>query len=181
MNRQAQMELLEELRAQLADIERQQQDPTLPHSDQQLLDQAWDDYTNQIDELEEILELADRFDEDHWRDAAQFLEEAEPDEPPPSVTLQTWVRSDGALMTGIPPRVSFETQAPPPPAPRPPTPVPPDVEMLANAPPLPDDDEEMDTESDSAMEVEDDRDDCRYCSGCMYCQDNDGYDPSGEI
>jgi hypothetical protein len=53
--------------------------------------------------------------------------------------------------------------------------------MLANAPPLPDDDEEMDTESDSAMEVEDDRDDCRYCSGCMYCQDNDGYDPSGEI
>jgi hypothetical protein len=198
MNRQQQIELLEELRTQLADIERQQDDRTLPHSDQQLLDQAWDDVTNQIEELEEVLELAERFDDIHWRDAAQFLDSEDSDDeepphrvtyapPPPSVTLQTWVRPDGALMTGlppsirIPPRVSFLTMAPPPPAPRPATPVPPNVEVLANAPPLPETDEE-DTESESeAIELEDDRDGCRYCSGCMYCQSNDGYDPAGEI
>jgi hypothetical protein len=227
MNRQQQIELLEELRTQLADIERQQEDRTLPHSDQQLLDQAWDDVTNQIEELEEVLELAEQFDEAHWRDAAQFLDSEDSDDepprrvtyapppptsrtmesalnrhgqvvarlpggewhvvPPPTVALETWVRPDGAVMTGlpppisIPPRVSFLTMAPPPPAPRPATPVPPNVEALANAPPLPETDEE-ETESDSeAVELEDDRDGCRYCSGCMYCQSSDGYDPAGEI
>lgn len=142
MNRQAQIELLEELRNTLIDIERQQQDKTLPHSDQQLLDQAWEDCTARMEELEEILELADQ-----WRDATEYLEEEEP------------------LVD------------------RPPTPIPPDIVRLANAPPIPeeDEDEEMSTESDEAMELEDDRDDCRYCSGCMYCENNDGYDPLGEI
>jgi hypothetical protein len=44
----------EELTLLLADVERQLADPTLSHSDQQLLDQAWDFYTEQLDELESI-------------------------------------------------------------------------------------------------------------------------------
>jgi phage gp36-like protein len=41
---------LQELLTELADIEKQRQDKTLPHSDQQLLDQAWNDIQNQIDD-----------------------------------------------------------------------------------------------------------------------------------
>ena len=42
-----------ELLMELADIERQQEDLKLSHSDQQLLDQAWEEINN---ELEEIIE-----------------------------------------------------------------------------------------------------------------------------
>lgn len=52
----SQKTLYRALLSELADIERQQEDRTLPHSDQQLLDQAWEDVTNQIDELEAIVE-----------------------------------------------------------------------------------------------------------------------------
>jgi hypothetical protein len=41
---------LQELLTELADIDKQRQDETLPHSDQQLLDQAWNDIQNRIEE-----------------------------------------------------------------------------------------------------------------------------------
>ncbi len=61
---------------QLADIERQQQDPTLSHSDQQLLDQAWDDINEQLDYLDDILD-ASTID---WQDATEYLEEEADDD-----------------------------------------------------------------------------------------------------
>ena len=84
MNRQDQRNLLEKLHAELADIELQQQDRTLPHSDQQLLDQAWEDVSNKIDELEEILQIAEEYEEDQWRDAAEYLESESEDSRPPT-------------------------------------------------------------------------------------------------
>ena len=47
---------LEELRTALAEVERDMEDNTLPHSDQQILDQAWDYYTAEIEAVEEMLE-----------------------------------------------------------------------------------------------------------------------------
>lgn len=62
---------LETLYAELADIEEQMEDKTLPHSDQQLLDQAWDTITNQIVELEAAAAFAD---EVEWQDARAVLD-----------------------------------------------------------------------------------------------------------
>jgi hypothetical protein len=50
---------MEHLLEQLADIERQMDDSTLSHSDQQLLDQAWDDINDQI----EVLQMAEEYDD----------------------------------------------------------------------------------------------------------------------
>jgi acyl-CoA thioesterase len=61
---------------QLADIERQQQDPTLSHSDQQLLDQAWDDINEQLDHLDDILDASTI----EWQDATEYIEEEEDDD-----------------------------------------------------------------------------------------------------
>lgn len=47
---------LEELRTALAEVERDMEDKTLSHSDQQILDQAWDYYTAEIEAVEEMLE-----------------------------------------------------------------------------------------------------------------------------
>lgn len=77
--------LYQDLLKQLADIERQQEDKTLPHSDQQLLDQAWDDITSQINDVEELLQ-AGMDAASHWVDAAAFFEDEEefnPNEPRP--------------------------------------------------------------------------------------------------
>jgi hypothetical protein len=49
---------LDELLEELADVEKQQEDKTLSHSDQQLLDQAWEDLNDQIAYLQEIIEMA---------------------------------------------------------------------------------------------------------------------------
>lgn len=46
---------LQELFAELADIERQLENKNLSHSDQQLLDQAWEDVNRQIEELDDLL------------------------------------------------------------------------------------------------------------------------------
>ena len=59
MNRQDQRDLYEELTKQLVDIEKQMEDKTLPHSDQQLMDQAWDEITRQIEELDQLFEMQD--------------------------------------------------------------------------------------------------------------------------
>jgi len=43
---------MDSLIEQLAEIERQMRDLTLPHSDQQLLDQAWDELMAQLEDYE---------------------------------------------------------------------------------------------------------------------------------
>ena len=68
-------QLYNQLLEQLADIERQQQDPTLSHSDQQLLDQAWEELNDRLDELDDILDTATV----EWRDATEYLEEDDDD------------------------------------------------------------------------------------------------------
>jgi len=47
--------VLDELVAALTEVEREMEDPTLSHSDQQVLDQAWEYYTEQIELVEEML------------------------------------------------------------------------------------------------------------------------------
>jgi acyl-CoA reductase-like NAD-dependent aldehyde dehydrogenase len=46
---------LTDLRTALAEVERDQEDTTLPHSDQQILDQAWEYYTAELEAVEEML------------------------------------------------------------------------------------------------------------------------------
>lgn len=45
-----------ELLAALVDIERQIDDPNTPHSDQKLLDDAWEDINGQLEELDDVRE-----------------------------------------------------------------------------------------------------------------------------
>lgn len=47
------LQRLKTLQADLDEIERQMNDSTLSHSDQQMLDQAWDDIMAEIDDLED--------------------------------------------------------------------------------------------------------------------------------
>jgi hypothetical protein len=130
-------ERLTELRMDLLEIERQQNDYTLSHSDQQLLDQAWEDLTTEIEELEQSLLT--------WHDAAEYLEEEEEEEQvtmaraPPAETDEHWGPGPEVLQIAVPPPVEDEEEYP----------------------------EYMD--------------DCRCCSGCMYCRDSPGYDGADEV
>lgn len=178
MNRQNQHNLLEKLLSELADIERQQQDDTLSHSDQQMLDQAWENVTNQIDELEEILRVAEEYEEAEWQDAAHYLESEDEDSPPPTPPV---LRS--LAFHGVPPLSA--TWSPPPPIEIPrytgPTGCPPPPRP-AGVPVCNCDADGMCAycEEERWNNMEDDRVGCRYCSGCMYCQD-DRYDGSDEV
>jgi hypothetical protein len=79
--RQDQARQLAELYELRADVERQLEITTLSHSDQQLLHQAWDDYTNDIDDLESLM---DGVAEGDWMDATVYLEsESEPSQVDP--------------------------------------------------------------------------------------------------
>jgi hypothetical protein len=210
MNRQDQRNLLEKLHSELADIERQQEDRTLPHSDQQMLDQAWEDVTTKIDELEGILELAEEFE---WHDAAAYLEEAEEDsrpgtpvpaEPvrahgPRSVTLQTGISRSGRLMTLMPD--GRWVPAPPLPFSRPPAiqiPRGMGAPTLAPPPPRPvaaaaavaaricncDSDGQCvyceEEELERWNNMVDDREGCEHCAGCHYCAEAH-YDGADEV
>jgi hypothetical protein len=182
------MTTLETLYAELADIERQQQDKTLPHSDQQLLDQAWEATTNQIDELERYIEDCE---EEGWRDAREVIDEDSPRFPsyplvPPSVTLQSGVNREGKLMVQmpdgtwvpgppltitIPPRHTSPSYVPPPPRPGP--------YPVCNC----DGDGRCDycLELDAWNALQDDREGCKHCSGCTYCTKSGGYDGTDEV
>lgn len=59
MDRQDMCNQVDELLGQIAEIEEQMEDTTLPHSDQQLLDQAWEDLQNQVALLQEAIEMGD--------------------------------------------------------------------------------------------------------------------------
>ena len=151
--------LLEEL----AEIEQQLEDKTLSHSDQHLLNQAWDAIDAQIHAIETGED--DPFAEDTpWRDAAEYLESEEEDdaraEPlrvapaPPSVTLQAGITRSGELVAraaGGEWRLVV------------------DIAPLREAPPLPEEDDPVDDRG------------CAHCAGCAYCEDSQRYDGADEV
>lgn len=149
----------QDLLSQLAEIERQQQDKTLPHSDQQMLDQAWEDINDQLEELDDLPQ--------------EPVTIAPP--PPKSVTLQTGISRSGKLPDGR------WVEAPPLPSAAPPA----DTARICNC----DSDGECGyCEEERLAEEEqerinawvDDREGCERCHGCHYCQDP-RYDGSDEI
>jgi hypothetical protein len=170
--------LYRSLVAELADIERQQQDPTLPHSDQHLLDQAWEDVMNQLDELETIVEEPA---EEDWRDAQVVLEEEDsrpatpvPAEPvrfaPPPPPLSATRRP---LPIAIPQWSGSPSMAPPPPRPA--------GDRICNC----DSDGQCAYCEEEELErwnnMVDDRPGCEHCAGCIYCQEGGGYDGADEV
>ena len=100
------MNRLEELHALLADIEAQMNDTTLPHSDQQLLDQAWEAYTNEIEEIEAITDAETA----EWRDAESYFDSEEDDVDSPMGPGSTTVQSGFRVRNGA---VKIVTFAPP--------------------------------------------------------------------
>jgi hypothetical protein len=207
MDRQDQQNLLEKLLSELADIERQQQDDTLSHSDQQILDQAWEDVSNKIDELEDMLRVAEDYEAVEWQDAAHYLDSESEDSRPATPRPTEPVR----IAPPPPPPISFAPGDPmyPPPVLRSMTnhgvPTlsatrrPPPIEIPAYTgptgcppPPRPGGVSICNCDADGMCayceeeqlqqwnNMEDDRVGCRYCSGCMYCQD-DRYDGSDEV
>lgn len=153
MNRQDQRNRLEELYALVADVETQMEDTTLSHSDQQLLDQAWDAYTIEIDELEADLE-ADDADTVEWQDAAEYLDSQE-EEDDWSPTGPGSVVRNGA--------VKLVTFAPPPPS---------SPRLL-----MPSEDEQL----AFANAMVDTRAGCARCAGCAYCEESSPYDGTDEL
>lgn len=166
---------LQELYAELADIERQQQDKTLSHSDQQLLDQAWEDVTNRIDELEAVDDENDAMND--WHDAARYLEEEDDVRPPTPIPPKPMMIAPPPPllqgMTGIPPSIIIPkptcrpTMAPPPPK---------ASDDMCDC----ESDRMCDHCQDRLNQEEDARVGCRFCSGCYYCQDGYGYDGMDE-
>jgi len=164
MNHQDRLDALYDL---LADVEAKMQNPTLPHSDQQLLDQAWEAYTNEIDELEDILEMAHEIDETDWRDAEVYLASQEADDDYQESNAaggSVTVRSGFAVRNG---EVKIVTYAPPPPV---------DRRPASPALLLPSEEE---LEMLNAMT--DTREDCARCAGCIYCNESAAYDGADEI
>lgn len=158
----------ETLLAELAAIERQQQDLTLSPLDQQLLDQAWEDINDQLNELDTLEDL-------EWRDARVVIEEDEArytPTPPPSSPIR---------FAPSPPPVVFPAGAhlpPPLSATRQEVPIPPDWRPIeAPPPPLwePDDEEIAQWNA-----IVDDREGCFRCPGCHYCTGY-GYDGNDEV
>jgi len=183
-------------------IERQLADKTLPHSDQPLLVEAWEDVTERIHDMEEWM--------DDWRDA-QEEEESRPATPVPespvrlapgppvkaprpiSVTHETGLSRSGKLMTKMPdgrwvpaPPLPFSrplsiqipqgmgspTLAPPPPRPAPAA-----AARICNC----DSDGECSyCEEERWNAVPDDRSGCAHCPGCHYCAE-ERYDGADEV
>lgn len=172
MSRQDQIALLEGWRMELENVERMQEDTTLSHSDQHILEQAWEYYTEKIDEMEQLLEVAEEFEEAEWRDATEYLEEESEPETPPAL------RTDGTLEAHRPAPITIPGPSGPsevPPAPRAvrfadePRPESPALLMPSE--------EEME-EMSRAYDADQG---CRYCSGCYYCEESAAYDPMGEV
>ena len=75
MERQDIRNRIDELLTELSQLEKQQEDTTLPHSDQQLLDQAWEDLQDQIALLQEAIEMGEE--EDYVEEEEEEEEEEE--------------------------------------------------------------------------------------------------------
>lgn len=170
----SQKTLYRALLSELADIERQQEDRTLPHSDQQLLDQAWEDVTNQIDELEAIVEEPE---EEDWRDARAVLDDSRPGTPVPAEPVRFAPAPPPTTRRPVPISIPMWSGSP----------------SLAPPPPRPAGVRICNCDSDGQCiyceeeELErwnnmvDDREGCEHCSGCMYCQEGGGYDGADEV
>lgn len=151
-NRQDQRNRIEELKAALMEIERLQEDKTLSHSDQALLDQAWEDVTNEMDDLEEAIAAGEEI-EAEWRDATEYLEDEDDD-------AEEFVRSHT-----VPARKRTVTFAP----------LPPEVHLSAEE--LARAEKELAEAVSLPLPPEQD---CALCSGCTYCQTS-GYDGADEV
>ena len=175
------------LLAELADIERRQRDLALSPLDQQALDQAWEDVTSELNDLDTIYDW-------EWRDAREVIEEdgnwndSQLDSPPPLSPIR--------FAPSPPPPISFAPGDPlfPPPVARtmsfagvPPLSAtredgyPPNLRPFEEppdppAPFYPDDEEELAQWNN----IVDDREGCMYCPGCHYCTGY-GYDGADEI
>ena len=202
---------LDALRAELADIERQQADPYLPHSDQQLLDQALEDVMNRIDALETSVEAYNAYIEQRdaqLRDVYDYLGEEEESDtvptPPPSSPARI-VDGGAKLVTFAPPPppLSATRSAVAIPAGWRPFPLPPPIVIplhdgTPSGPPAPrhgadgaricncDGDGqcaycEEEAELERWNNMVDDREGCARCSGCAYCSDGPGYDGADEV
>lgn len=160
----------ETLLAELAAIERQQQDLTLSPLDQRLLDQAWEDINDQLNELDTLEDL-------EWRDAREVIEEDERRTPtPPAPSPIRFAPS--------PPPLFF-----PPGAHLPPPPGVPPLSATRQQVPIPDDWRAIDPPLTPGFDddeisrwnaIEDDREGCARCPGCHYCTGY-GYDGADEI
>ena len=190
-------ELRQSLLAELADIERQLQDPTLSNMDRDRLDQVWEDTHDRLDDLDGLFIAIPPIDDRVWRGASDFLSEYEgrTPTPPPSSPIRLApspppvVLGRDALLPPFPPvprTLSFHgiSVAPPPP---------PlsstnllglhpslieDQGVSAPSPPRPWEPSEEDIERANAWE--DDRPDCSRCPGCHYCTGY-GYDEADEF
>jgi len=155
------------LLTELADIERQQQDPFLSHSDQQLLDQAWEDVDNQIYELEILFETQEESGD--WRDAAAYLDSESEDSRP--VTPE---RTEPVRFAPPPPPISIPQYTGPTGCPPPPRPT---GVLICNC----DSDGQCAyCEEERWNRMEDTRPGCERCSGCAYCSDG-WYDGADEV
>lgn len=148
-------QLLKDLQADLAEVERQMDDAnTLSHSDQHILDQEWDDIMNQIDALEQSYEAWQAYIDNRgtaWAGEDEWPEEEEEEEPRQTVTIAP----------------------PPPPVTRT------LVVPLAIRTPAPA--TRYETEEDY-NDLEDDRPDCSRCAGCAYCEESaPGYNEADEF
>jgi hypothetical protein len=160
--------LYQTLLSELADIERQQDDKTLSHSDQRLLNQAWEDISDQIEDLE--------------RPRTPESDRPVRVAPPPpakavglrSVTHQTGLSRSGRLMTLLP----DGRWVPAPPIPYSAAPAAPAAPArVCNC----DSDGECSyCEEERWNAMADDREDCAQCSGCHYCAE-DQYDGADEV
>lgn len=61
---------IDDLLNQVEEVEKQMEDTTTSHSDQQLLDQAWEDLQDQIALLQEAIEMETEFEQqaNEWED-----------------------------------------------------------------------------------------------------------------
>lgn len=166
--------LYQTLIAELAAIERQQQDLTLSPLDQQLLDQAWEDVTDQLDEIDTITEV-------DWRDAREVIDELDdweysaPETPPPPSPIR---------FAPSPPPITFGPGDPfyPPPVERTVSfaGIPPSDGAFLEPPAPPAPFYPSDEEVAEWNNIVDDREGCMYCPGCHYCTGY-GYDGNDEV
>jgi hypothetical protein len=154
------------LLTELADIERQQQNLDLSHSDQQLLDQAWEEVNNRIDELETLFEIEEESGE--WRDAAAYLE-SRPETPVPAEPVR---------FAPPPPAISIPQYTGPTGCPPPPRPTRVPICNCDSDGQCPYCEEEEELQRWNLME--DTRPGCERCTGCMYCSDGQ-YDGADEV
>ena len=64
-SRQSMRNRIEDLLAEVYEVEKQMEDTTLSRSDQQVLDQAWEDLDNQIACLLEAIEMSEEVEQEH--------------------------------------------------------------------------------------------------------------------